>query len=111
MSLSEKNKLDPNLWIDLLNSFTNSPAKFSLEYQDREERLAAVADFVSKDIYLQETMEATYILIEHFNQETNNSFRLQLTKCVILLPTCFASRDSFKKSRAEDTKLTFFVNL
>ena len=61
LSLSEKNKLDPNLWIDLLNSLTNSPGKFSLEYQDREERLAA--------INLQETMEATSLLTAHFNQE------------------------------------------
>jgi hypothetical protein len=71
LSLSEKNQLDPNLWIDLLNSLTKSPGKFSLEYQNREERLSAVTDFVLSDldINLEETIDVIAELTTNFQNE------------------------------------------
>ena len=71
LTLSEKNQLDPSLWLDLLNTVTNSPGKFSTDFQTREERLAAVLDFVEgeEDVNLQETANIIAELQLHFHKE------------------------------------------
>ena len=71
LSLSEKTQLDPNLWIDLLNSLTKSPGKFSLDYQSRDERLSAVTEFVlgNPEIYLQETADVIAEITKNFQHE------------------------------------------
>ena len=71
LTLSEKNQLDPSLWLDLLNTLTNSPGKFSTEYQTRDERLAAVLEFVVGDenINLQESANVIAELQLHFHNE------------------------------------------
>ena len=57
LMLSEKNQLDPNVWLDLLNTVTLSPGKFSIDYQTRDERLASIAQHVTTEaeINLQES--------------------------------------------------------
>ena len=71
LSLSEKNQLDPRVWADLLNAVTQSPGKFSLEHQTREERLEAIISFVSAetDINLQQTANMVAELQHHFHTE------------------------------------------
>ena len=72
LSLSEKNQLDPSLWLDLLNTVTKSPGKFSIQYQTREERLEAITDCVAADteeVNLQETANVIAELQLHFHTE------------------------------------------
>ena len=71
LALSERNQLDPNIWIDLLNTVTNSPGKFSIEYQNRDERLAAVMLFASlqPEVNLQETANIISDIQLHFHNE------------------------------------------
>ena len=71
LTLSERNQLDPNIWIDLLNTVTNSPGKFSIEYQNRDERLAAVMLFASSqpEVNLQETANIISDIQLHFHNE------------------------------------------
>ena len=74
LSLSEKNQLDPSLWLDLLNTLTNSPGRFSTEFQSGEERLAAIREFVEQEenINLQETAVIIAELQLHFHNERLN---------------------------------------
>ena len=71
LSLSERNQLDPNVWLDLLNTVTHSPGMFSLEYQTRDERLSAINNFVAaeNDINLQETANILAEIQLHFHNE------------------------------------------
>ena len=71
LTLSEKNQLDPNVWIDLLNTVTSSPGKFSIEYQTRDERLAAVMLCATSqpEANLQESANVISDLQLHFHNE------------------------------------------
>lgn len=71
LALTEGSTLDPAVWLDLLNCLTESPGRFSLQCQSRDDRLHAAVAWAEGQGRSEAGLgsEAANLLATHFQQE------------------------------------------